>query len=504
MTGERVTMNRAAAALIAIALLLAGAGVSYLLLRNHGTHTSPSSAQPAATGVAPTAAFPPDVVVSLSRAAVERAGIEVAPATTGAASADIRLPGVVAPNAYRQVAVTSLVSGRVTRVSAELGNRVRRGQPLAQIYSPELADAQTRYVSAEAMLSAHDRELRRTEKLVDIGAASRQELERIHAEHAAQTAAVQTARSQLELLGVPASTIDALASGSNVSATTTVAAPIAGIVTERNANVGLNVDQTTALFMVVDLATVWIVADAYEKDFSRVRVGSNARITTAAYPGMSLSGRVSYIDPQLSPETRTARIRVELPNRDGKLRLGMYADVLVAGSTTAPAVVIPRSAIQNVGDRTVVYLADAKQADKFVEREVRLGQVSGEEVEVSSGLEPGDVVVTKGSFSVRAERDRLGVKPGPTTANVQSAKVVVNERGFEPAKITLRAGAPARITFVRQTEKTCATEVVIPSLRIKRALPLNEAVTIEFTPERSGEIAFACGVDMFRGTVVVQ
>jgi plastocyanin domain-containing protein len=90
------------------------------------------------------------------------------------------------------------------------------------------------------------------------------------------------------------------------------------------------------------------------------------------------------------------------------------------------------------------------------------------------------------------------------TANIQSAKILVNEQGFEPAKVTLRAGTPARLTFVRTTDKTCGTEVVFPSLNIKRALPLNEPVIIEFTPAKAEEIAFACGMNMLRGAVVVQ
>ena len=161
--------------------------------------------------------------------------------------------------------MTPLVAGRVTNVGPALGDRVCRGQTLAEIYSPALAEAQTRYVSAQAMLDAHDRELTRTQKLVEVGAASRQELERIHAEHAAQSAAVQSARSQLELLGLSASTLDSLTPGSKISATTTVPAPDHGVVTERATNVGLNVDPATKLFTVVDLSTVWVVADVYER-----------------------------------------------------------------------------------------------------------------------------------------------------------------------------------------------------------------------------------------------
>lgn len=428
---SRVSMRKGAAAVIGLALLLTGAGTSYLIMRSSSTAggeppntpAGASSVEPApdtraaATAPASGAGPLPDVVVSLTPEAVERAGIVAAPAAAGTAAGEIRLPGVVEPNAYRQVAVTPLVAGRVTQVSVELGASVRRGQTLAQMYSPELAEAQTKYASAKAMLDAHDRELQRTEKLVEIGAASRQELERTHAEHAAQTAAVQSARSRLELLGMTASTIDALASGTAVTATTRVPAPIDGIVTERTANVGLNVDPATKLFTIVNLSTVWIVADVYEREFSWVRVGSQVAVTTAAYPDLVLRGRISYMDPQVNPETRTAKVRVEVPNPRGELRLGMYAEVTVTAASGGAVAVIPRSAVQNVADRTVVYLVGTSEPGTFTEREVRLGAASGGRVEVVSGVQPGDVVVTEGSFFLRAERERLGLRPAQPTAN---------------------------------------------------------------------------------------
>jgi cobalt-zinc-cadmium efflux system membrane fusion protein len=532
---SRVTMGRKAAALIGFALVLIGAAASYLFMRSlahvpeqTGAPTAAATAtpqpgeEPSSATTAPRNARLPVVVVSLTPEGIERAGIVITPVRSGTSASGLRLPGVVEPNAYRKVAVTPLVAGRVTRVSAELGASVRRGQTLARIYSPELAEAQTTYVSARAMLDAHEREVQRTEKLVGIGAASRQEMERIHAEHAAQTAAVQSARSQLELLGMSASAMDALRSGRDVNATTRVPAPIDGVVTERVANVGLNVDQATPLFTVVDLSTVWIIADVYEKDLSRVRVGNDATVTTVAYPGLSVRGRITYIDPQVNPETRTAKVRVEVSNPRGDLRLGMYADVLVTGTPGASMPVIDRSAVQNVGHRTVVYVANPKERGQFTEREVRLGEASGEQVEITSGVQLGDLVVTEGSFFVRAERERLGPGPAATTAtdsaaetgpparggsraaNVQTARIVVNEQGFEPANVPLRAGIPARLTFVRTTDKSCGTDVAFPSLSIKRTLPLNEPVVIEFTPSKSGEIAFACGMNMLKGVVLVQ
>jgi RND family efflux transporter MFP subunit len=316
---------------------------------------------------------------------------------------------VVEPNAYKLVAVTPLISGRITRVAAELGQHVQRGQMIAQIFSPELAESQTRYVSARAELEAHERELARTEKLVQIGAASRQELERIHAGHTARRADVQSAASRLQLLGLSAAAIEALGPGKTVDVTVNVTAPISGVVSERTANVGLNVDQATKLFTVVDLSSVWVVADVYEKDFARVGVGTPATISTSAYPDLVLQGRVSYIDPQVSPETRTAKVRIEVPNARNQLRLGMYAEALFGGGAGSMPMVL-RSAVQNVGDRTVVYLVNPKNPGEFVEREVRLGGAAGDHVSVLAGVQPGDVVVGEGSFYVRAERERLGLR----------------------------------------------------------------------------------------------
>jgi hypothetical protein len=300
-----------------------------------------------------------------------------------------------------------------------------------------------------------------------------------------------------------------------------VPAPISGVVTERAANAGLNVDTSAKLFTVVDLSTVWVVADVYEKDFSRVRVGTAASVTTKAFPDAVVKGRVSYVDPQVSPEARTAKIRIEVPNPRQELRLGMFADVSIESGGKVSTTHIPNTAGQHVGDRTVVYVADPKQPGRFVEREVRLGDVIGNDVVVLSGVQAGDRIVTDGSFSVRAERDRLGITPNatsePTTAiaptsarsaesqsTLQEAKVLVTEQGYEPAKVTIRAGTPVRLIFVRTTDKTCGTEVVFPSLNIRRSLPLNQSVAIEFTPKTSGEIGFVCGMNMLRGTLVVE
>jgi RND family efflux transporter MFP subunit len=515
---RRLNISPVVAAIAVLSLVLVGAGGMYFLMRDGRTSGAAQAVAPSAVpGSRPASEGGPsplpEVVVPLTKEAAAHAGIELTKVATESVSDTLRLPGIVEPNAYRQVSVTPLVAGRVVVASAQLGDRVRKGQSLAQVYSSEVAEARTKYVSAKAMLDAHDRELQRTQKLVEIGAASRQELEKIHAEHAAQTAEVESARSRLRLLGAD---VEGTASSQD-NATASVPAPIDGVVTERLANVGLNVDPTTKLFTVVDLSNVWIVADVYERDLQRVREGIPASVTTTAYPDRPLAGRVSFIDPQLNTTTRTAKVRVEVPNSRGDLRLGMYTDVAVASPGSQSVLSVPKDAVQSVGERQVVYLVSANDPRKFVERDVRLGRTMEDRVEVVRGLAPGDSVVSKGSFFVRAEAERLGLRAVQSTAsaatavstqagsaNVQTAKISVTEKGFEPDKVGLRAGSPARLTFVRITDKTCGTEVVFPSLNIKRALPLNEPIAIEFTPARTGDIAFVCGMNMLKGLIVVE
>jgi hypothetical protein len=193
--------------------------------------------------------------------------------------------------------------------------------------------------------------------------------------------------------------------------------------------------------------------------------------------------------------------------------------------STQSAVTVPRAAIQNLGARQVVFVA-ADQPGVFVQREVAVGPEANGLVPIYSGVSPGERVVTEGSFLLRAESIKLNptqpqspTNPSHTesqaatpqakaqtkpTDSVQSVTVKVTSKGFQPDQFKLRAGIPARLTFVREVEVTCATEVMLPDLKIKRDLPLNEPVVIEFTPEKKGELPFSCGMNMVRGKIIVQ
>jgi RND family efflux transporter MFP subunit len=307
------------------------------------------------------------------------------------------------PNAYREVKVTPIAAGIVTRLHAELGTRVTRGAPLATIFSAELADAQTKLLSMAAMLEADHRKLERTQELVKIGAASRQELEEVTAVHATHETEVEAARQRLLLLGLAPSQVQALTRPSQIVSTVVVPAPIDGVITGRSANQGQVIGMGQELFVVTDLSDVWVVADLYEQDFSGVRVGSAARITSSAYPDLTLQGKVSYIDPRVDLQARTAKVRVEVADARGRLKLGMYVAAEFQTSDGTPRVMVPRAAVQTLGERRVVFLPVKGEEGKYRQRAVQLGPLDGDRYPVLGGLKAGDEVVTEGSFFLRAE-----------------------------------------------------------------------------------------------------
>jgi membrane fusion protein, heavy metal efflux system len=365
--------------------------------------TAPTSAPAALSPAEPAAASPPAAEVVLSPEAVSRAGITTAPAEEVASQATIQLPGTVMADAYREVKVVPLVGGIVTKVHVELGTTVKRGTPLATLFSPELAEAQTKYLSMQAMLTADHQKLQRTQQLVEIGAASRQDLEDVTAGHASHATEVEAARQRLLLLGLSRAHVEALKSPSQVVSDVVVPAPIAGVITSRAANLGQVVSMGQELFVVTDLSQVWVIGDLYEQDFQSVHVGSEAALTTPAYPALTLRGRVSYIDPRVDPQSRTAKVRVEVPNTEGRLRLGMYVTLAFTTPGRERTVVIPRAAVQTMGERQVVFVPAPDEEGKFLPRPVEVGPLRGDRVTIRSGVQPGEVVVTEGSFFLRAE-----------------------------------------------------------------------------------------------------
>jgi RND family efflux transporter MFP subunit len=485
----------------AAVLVAAGAGGMYVFMRSAGPHAVESGSA-AAT---PQPEAPKEIAVTLTNDAVARAGIKTARPVRGQAGTAITVPGIVEPNAYRQVVIRSISAGQVRTVSADLGAPVKRGDVLATVHTPDLADSVRMYLSMRSEFEAAHQRLTRLEPLVKIGAASQQELETAKAEHTRHATDVESARSKLVLLGMTAGQIALLTESSTIESLVRVTAPSDGVISTRAINPGTNIDASTDLFTIVDLSSVWVVANVYEQDLGRVHVGTPAVVTVPAVAGRTWNGRVSYIDPQLAPETRAAKLRIEISNPAALLRLGMYVDVAFAGSTGARVLLIPRSALQTIGSQAVVYVRDASRSNRFFERSVAARPASNEQVEVMSGINDTADVVVDGSFALRAERDRLGLPaPSTPTSSAQIVEIAITQDGFVPNTVTVNPGIPIDLAFIRKTNDTCAKEVVVPSVNARQALPLNQKVVVRLLPAKSGSIAFACGMDMLKGTVVVR
>ena len=503
--------------LVAVAVVcFALGGISVYLLRVTGSSAPAHPPGSAAPAKPPPSTLPSgeaqqlaDVVVPIAPDLATRAGIQTAVVGSTGVSSTLRVAATVTPNQYQQVTVSSLVGGQITQVSAQLGDRVRKGSPLAEIFSAELADAQTRYLSSRAELTAADERLQRTTRLVSIGAASQQELEQTQAERTKLATMVEGEAARLRLFGLSTRAVSGLKSAADISARLGLSSPADGVVTERKANAGAVIAPSTPLFVISALSPIWVIAEVAERDVPRVRVGTTA--TVLAQGGKTTIGKVSYIAPEVRPETRTAQVRVETPNPAGELRFGMLVSVELPdpGTTAGTSLSVPEAAVQMMSGRSFLYLVRPGRPGEFVEREVATGARSHGSVEILRGVEAGDTIVTSGSFYVRAERERLGLRQQsaeavPPAGAVRVVDVAVTATGFNPARVEVSAGTHVKLRVTRQVEATCGTDLVVAGKTVTERLPLNQPVEVDLGIVMRGEIVFSCGMNMLKGTVIVH
>ncbi len=374
-----------------------GAGRPVPAPRNIGAQQPSSTESP--TGEA-TITIDPEVAT--------RAGIKTEPVgealLTGDAVPGQTTTGVVQANAYRTTPVVSVVGGILRRVNAELGQNVSQGQTMAVVFSDELAMAQSRYLNALAELDEHHKHHIRTLRLLEIGAASREELEQATTKLKTAESEVASQRQRLMLLGLGSRRIAQLKTPSQVSSEVTLPAPVSGTVISRAANPGEVIPADKEILRIADLSSVWVMGQVYEKDLGKVVVGSGASITSDTYPGRVFRGRVSYIDPTLDPATRTAQARIELANPGQALKIGMFVNVAFAvlGGSEVTTPVILKGSVQNINNQQVVFVETATP-NTYTMRPVKLGPEVNGQHPVLDGLTVGERVVTEGSFLLRAE-----------------------------------------------------------------------------------------------------
>jgi cobalt-zinc-cadmium efflux system membrane fusion protein len=317
----------------------------------------------------------------------------------------------------RTAVIGPVNQGRIVKLYAGQGTRVRRGQRLAELESADIDQAEADYLkavadsenakrsaAAEIQLAqqTYDRTKALYEKTVVPGknlqsAEHDLEVAKANAENniASTNVSLTAARRHLLILGLTDATIDGLGKKPGLAATFSLNSPIDGVVVERNATIGATVGPDASVFKIIDTSRVWIDANVFEKDLPRIRVGQQVKVTTTAFSGSTFSGKVIFVNSVVDPDSRTVKVRTEVPNPDARLKPDMFANVEVITDVAGSAISVPQSAVLEDGGKNYVFVADNNGYKKL---QVQTGIKTGDRVEIVDGLKSGDKVVIKGNY----------------------------------------------------------------------------------------------------------
>src|SRR6266540_2800658 len=315
-----------------------------------------------------------DSSVKVSAGKLQKAGVQTEVAERRTLNTVVRAPGTVQEDERRKSVVSLRFEGFIDTVeNVTTGSHVHKGQRLMRVYGPNLSSAAAEYLSA---LNARP----------DAGISNQ---------------ALKGARRRLENLDAPETFIADLERTREIPTYVNWPAPQDGEIVERSAVNGMRAAPGDVLFRIADHQVVWVVVDIAERDLSLVEIGQKANVRLRAYPDRVFTGKVALIYPHLMAETRTGRVRIELPNPDEVLRPDMYADVEIATGTEAPVVTVSSSAVIDSGERQIVLLD--KGDGRFEPREVKLGRRGDGRVEIKEGLAENDKIVVSANFLIDAE-----------------------------------------------------------------------------------------------------
>jgi membrane fusion protein, copper/silver efflux system len=315
--------------------------------------------------------------VPVERAAASRLGITFARAATRPIAAGTRAVGILTYAEPRREYVNARVTGWVERLYADYqGKPVRKGEPLLALYAPELLSAQEEYLSANRL---------------------------------SDTSLVAAARRRLELWNIPKDQIELLDRTGRAHRTLLLRSPITGEIAEKMVIEGQAVKAGDNLFLIADRSTLWVELAVFESDARMLRIGTPVELTVDALPGRRYQGRVTFINPGVDTMTRTLTARVEVANRDGSLRPGMYVTARLGGPSTG-RLSVPLTAVLPTGTRQLVFVN--RGDGRFVPREVQTGVRSDSLVEIVSGLKPGDEVIGSATYLLDSESNLAAAMQG--------------------------------------------------------------------------------------------
>ena len=305
------------------------------------------------------------------------------------AFSSLDVTGQVQPDPAHEVPVLSIANGRVTALKVDIGDFVHKGQLVMQVQSPDVATAFDSYLKAVADEQLANTTLTRDKLLYDKGAIAQSQLQVAENGETDAKADLAAAEQQLRILG---------ATKDHPTDTVNVYAPISGVVINLNTTAagaaGLTATGPNGSLIIADLSHVWVVCDVYENDLAQVHVGEQAEINLSAFPGQPLKGTISNVGAILDPSIRTAKVRIQVPNQDSRLRIGLFATATFHGAKAQTALTVPADAILQLHDRSFVFVPTGTPGS-FQRVAVRTGQtLPGNAVEILSGVHQGQQVVS--------------------------------------------------------------------------------------------------------------
>jgi len=330
--------------------------------------------------------------VHLTPDAITRSEIRTERAALAALAGGLEIPAEISIHSDRVAHVTTLVPGRVRSAEGIVGARVKKGSTLAVLESAELSNANAQLRQAEANVEVAQTSHARQQELQDAGIGAKRDALEAEAELRRTHAELVASQQRVELYG----------GGGGTS--TTLRSPLDGEILQRHATVGETIKPEETLFVVGDLSKVWVLGRVYEQDVAIARVGAPAELMLQAYPGKVFSGKLNYVAPQLEERTRTLLVRMELDNREGILRPGLFGTLrLLRDDAGAPKrLVVPESAVQRTNEGDIVFVP-ADEPGAFKPAPVALGARHDGRVEILSGIAEGQPVVVSGAFVLRSE-----------------------------------------------------------------------------------------------------
>lgn len=331
----------------------------------------------------------------------ERAGIKLEEAASRVIEATVSVTATVRPNQDLVAKIAPRVEGRIVRVMAKLGDVVRAGQTLAVMDSFAIGEAQSALLRAQSSHRVAQADFNRAESLSAEEIIPQRDLLRARGELEKASAELRAAQDKLRLLG------GSVGTGGRAESTFPLTAPFAGTVVQKKATVGELGSPSEAVFTIADLSKVWVEANLTEDLLAKVKLGDAATITVGAYPGERFAGRVAYLASALDKDTRTTAARIEVMNKDGRLKPEMFANATIATGGKSEAISVPSDAILLLQGQPTVFVAEH---GGFEARAVETGEKLPGRTVIKSGLKAGEQVVAAGAYALKARllKSRIG------------------------------------------------------------------------------------------------